>query len=254
MKWMDDLTGAQLPRRRLTLQLALYAMHLGNGGTLLCCTIKAGTIAKYLQAVGNFLQCLHPEQINPRRVHDADKQLAPPIKAVLTELERWETVPNRREPYTLQMQATLQTWTVGMDNDSYYSACVDWFLLGLYLGLWCSEWAQSHTNYQLGSHQMNHLPTPQPQAFLLGDFEFRDISQSTRVACAISSSRFGHRRAARTASSALSQPSGTRNRASSMLSQPGSPSSADTIGTWATSSTMTPHWRFIAQAAQCPST
>jgi hypothetical protein len=55
MKWTDDLTGAKLPRRHLTLQLALYAMHLGNGGSLLCCTIKAGTIAKYLQAVGNFL-------------------------------------------------------------------------------------------------------------------------------------------------------------------------------------------------------
>jgi hypothetical protein len=176
MKWTDDLTGTQLPRRRLTLQLALYAMHLGNGGTLLCCTIKAGTIAKYLQAVVNFLQRLHPEQIDPRRVHDADKQLAPPIKAVLTELECWETVPNRREPYTLQMQATLQTWTVGVDNDSYYSACVDWFLLGLYLGLRRSEWAQSRTNYRLGSHQMNRLPTPQPQAFLLGDFEFRDVS------------------------------------------------------------------------------
>jgi hypothetical protein len=171
MKWTDDLTGAKLPRRRLTLQLALYAMHLGIGGSLLC-----GTIAKYLQAVGNFLQRLHPKQIDPRRVHDTDKQLAPPIKAMLTELERWETVPNRHEPNTLQMQATLQSWTVDLDADSFYVTCVDWFLLGLYLGLRHSEWAQSRANNQLGTHQMNRLRDPQPQAFLLGDFEFRDIS------------------------------------------------------------------------------
>jgi hypothetical protein len=60
MKWMDDLTGATLPRCHLSLQLTLYAMHLGNGGSLLCCMIKAGTNAKYLQAVENFLQHLHP--------------------------------------------------------------------------------------------------------------------------------------------------------------------------------------------------
>jgi hypothetical protein len=60
MKWMDDLTGATLPCRRLSLQVVLYAMHLGNGGSHLCCMIKAGTNAKYLQAVENFLQHLHP--------------------------------------------------------------------------------------------------------------------------------------------------------------------------------------------------
>jgi hypothetical protein len=83
---------------------------------------------------------------------------------VLTELECWETMPNRREPYTLQMQATLPLWTMGLDYDSFYSACVDWFLLSLYFGLRRSEWAQSRTNYRLSMHQMNRLHDPQPQA------------------------------------------------------------------------------------------
>jgi hypothetical protein len=139
MNCTDDLMGTKLPHQRLTLQLALYAMQLGNGGSLLCCTTKAGTITKYLKSVGSFLQHLRPNQLDPRHVHDANKQLAPPIKAVLTKLECWEMVPNRHEPYTFQMQVTLQLWTVVLDSDSFYSACVDWFLLGLYLGLWHSE-------------------------------------------------------------------------------------------------------------------
>jgi hypothetical protein len=138
--------------------LQLFVMHLGYGSSLVCCTIKGGTIAKYLQAVRNFLQHLNPEQLDP--------VAGPPIKAVLTKLEHWETVPNHREPYTLQMHTTLQLWTVGLDSDSFYSDYVYWFLLGIYLGFCRSEWAQSCTSYRLSMHQMN----------CLCDLQFHDIS------------------------------------------------------------------------------
>jgi hypothetical protein len=65
MKWTDDRMGASLPHRCLTLQLPLYAMHLGNGDSLNCKMNKSGTITKYMLAVGSLLQHLHPDQIEP---------------------------------------------------------------------------------------------------------------------------------------------------------------------------------------------
>jgi hypothetical protein len=55
-----------------------------------------------------FLQRHDPQQRDFRRVHNSDKQLALPITAVLKELERWETIPNRHEPFTLEMLTVLR--------------------------------------------------------------------------------------------------------------------------------------------------
>jgi hypothetical protein len=92
----------------MNLQLALYASHLGSGGALLCKSVKVGTIQKYLLAIATFLQRHDPQQRDFRRIHNSDKQLALPISAILKELEWWETIPNRRKLFTLEMLTVLR--------------------------------------------------------------------------------------------------------------------------------------------------
>jgi hypothetical protein len=62
----------------MTLQLALFALHLGSGATLLCKAIKAATIRQYLADVSTVLRRLDRDQRDFRRDSDSDTCLAPP--------------------------------------------------------------------------------------------------------------------------------------------------------------------------------
>jgi hypothetical protein len=171
MKWdADDISGATLPRRRLTLQLAIFAMHLGSGGSLLCKAIKAATIKNYLFDVSKVLRQLDPEQRDFRKDHNSDKSFADPVRLVFKELERWEQMPNRREPFTLEMLALLQQQAKSTPPNGILRALCDWFLLGLHLGLRRSEWAQPKANANIGTQQLNQFH--ETQAFTINDFRF----------------------------------------------------------------------------------
>jgi hypothetical protein len=77
MKWTDDITGATLSRRRMYLEMACYAMHLGSGSNLVHKAIKAATVRQYLSAVASFLQLFDPLERDYRRVNNSDKFYAP---------------------------------------------------------------------------------------------------------------------------------------------------------------------------------
>jgi hypothetical protein len=179
MKWTDDITGATIDRRRMNLQMAFYARLLGTGDTLICRTIKVATIQQYLRAVARFLASFDPKERDYRRVDNNDKHFAPPLAAVLAELKRWETVPDRREPFTLEMLAELQQQTIGTSPDGIFAACCDWFLIGLYQGLRRSEWAQPSANAALGTHQRDIFH--ETKAFTINDFTFETTSRQRLV-------------------------------------------------------------------------
>jgi hypothetical protein len=92
----------------MTLQLALFALHLCSGASFLCKAIKAATTRQYLADVSTVLRRLARLQRDLRRDRDSDTRLAATITTVLKEIERWEQMPNRREPFTLEMLALLQ--------------------------------------------------------------------------------------------------------------------------------------------------
>jgi hypothetical protein len=176
MRWgVDDGSGTPWNRRRMTLQLALFALHLGSGATLLCKAIKAATIRQYLADVSTVLRRLDRDQRDFRRDSDSDTRLAPTITAVLKELERWEQMPNRREPFTLEMLSLLQQQAKLLSPDGILQALSDWFLLGLLLGLRRSEWAQSRSNVVLGTQQRNLFSDT--QAFTINDFRFESATR-----------------------------------------------------------------------------
>ena len=66
------------------------------------------------------------------------------LQSIYKELDRWEKVPDRREPFTREMlDAMSDTASFGQhDFNSSWAACHDWFDLGLRLGLRKGEWAQ----------------------------------------------------------------------------------------------------------------
>ena len=105
MKLHDDLLLERVPLERCNYTLALYAAHLASGSTLMCKSVKSGTIAGYLRDVARFLANFQAR--DPRRTDATQTTNAECISGVLAEVKRWELVPNRREPLTVDMYMWL---------------------------------------------------------------------------------------------------------------------------------------------------
>ena len=152
-------------------QLAIYASHLATGFTLWSRSVKSNTIQKYIRDVAKFIG---PHSgVDPRKLDPTDRRVAPPIQAVIDEVARWETVPNRREPLTLEMVATLRQHASTSDPDSLHSACLNWFVCGLHAGFRMSEWGQS-TQTDIEHPQCDAKGIP--LAFRLQDIELRLVN------------------------------------------------------------------------------
>jgi hypothetical protein len=140
--WADDLTMENMERRRGNMQFAMYALHLATGNTLFCRCIKTATIKKYLLHVASLFWLFGPQQRDFRKSNNNDSGFTPELTKLYCELDRWETVPNRREPFTLEMLHELYSWASksNVSLDSFLAAFQDWFTIGLFAGLGKSEW------------------------------------------------------------------------------------------------------------------
>jgi len=172
MKLGDDLVLERCTLERCVYQLALYAVHLATGNAISCRAIKASTMEKCLLAVATFCSRSNPR--DPRKMVQTQKALAPPIQGVLDEVKRWENIPDRREPFTVEMLRymieLLQSQPHIHGQDSELAAMVDWASAGLYDGFRLSEWAQPNGHQYLNNPQMNFRG--EVQAFCVNDIEF----------------------------------------------------------------------------------
>ncbi len=170
MNWDDDLLMERMPHRRKVLQICMYAIHLATGSSLLCRRIKLDTIKACNLDLARLLTRVGDHPVDPRKTED---QLGfdPMLQAIYKELDRWEKVPNRREPFTVEMLRAMSDESVfgTHDSDSAWSACQDWFDLGLRLGLRKSEWAQDG-GISLSSPAKDIYGDA--KAFCLNDFRF----------------------------------------------------------------------------------
>jgi hypothetical protein len=158
MNWQDDITlqgdastilhTSAGPTRRGTLQLAMYALHLASGNSLLCRTLKTSTIENYVRDAANFLGLFHRPAIDFRMENNNQKQTSALLKAVYAECRRWETVPDRREAYTLDMQTVFerQVKKSNAPTTSKRSTLCRHYRLGLFTGQRLTEWAQPSHN------------------------------------------------------------------------------------------------------------
>ena len=178
LKLDDDYTlETSADTRRGLLQLAMYAMHVGSGSTLLCKTIKVATVKLYVRAAATFLSLFGEHSRDYRKDYVTDAHLSPTLTSVFDELQRWEKVANRREPYTLEMLDDLKnTATLVQNPDSLLAAAADWFQCGLHAGLRLTEWAQEAGCADLQKYKKDFHNDA--RAFLLGDIRFEDDART----------------------------------------------------------------------------
>lgn len=179
MKWDDDYTlEKDNGSRRGLLQLAMYAQHLGTGNSLHCKSIKAATIQQYIQSVASFLALFGEHPRDYRKEISTDTRLSQVLTSVFDEIKRWESVPNRREPFTLEMLAdmTAHSAVAGCGEDSLQVALADWFECGLFAGLRLSEWAQEAQHSSMEAYKRNFKK--QAGAFCLGDIGFESNTRA----------------------------------------------------------------------------
>jgi hypothetical protein len=172
MKLTDDWQLKNQSQERCNYQLALYATHLATGSNLHCRSLKSGTIQTYLRDVAKFIG--RYRDIDPRYRSSADKALAPAISRVLDEVKRWETVPNRREPFTLEMQFHIAKQAESKKDDCCLEAAVaNWTLCNMYAGCRGIEWMQTNSNNsQLHSFHKNRFGNA--YAFTLADVQCKN--------------------------------------------------------------------------------
>jgi hypothetical protein len=173
MNWTDDITLEGANKRRALLQLGMYAQYLGTGSTLYCRQIKVDTIKKYIRDVARFLALFGTHERDLRKDNPTDVKLSKVLTSVFDELQRWEKVPNRREPFTVAM---LTFWeqhvsTTNAHPDSLATALRDWFECGLFAGTRRSEWAQDSCHSATHSPEKNAFD--EPKAFCLRDIRIR---------------------------------------------------------------------------------
>lgn len=180
MKWTDDLLLCKdtTSQERKNFQMAMYAWHLGTGGSLLCRHITVKSIRTYLQKVAIFLRLFHKEMLDPRFQFPNDKIMAKPINSILAELQRYEKVPNKREPFTLEMLDFIKHQASLADPDSLIAALADWFEIGLFGGNRLSEWAQDNGNSDPTHPALDIFGDT--RAFLLQDFRFQGLDAKGR--------------------------------------------------------------------------
>jgi hypothetical protein len=162
------------------MQFALYAHYLASGNTLHCQSVKLSTIKKYMLNIAVFFKRFGKQERDFRMQDDKNTTLIPELTKLYAELQRWESVPDRREPFTLDMLDALCSLVASTQAppDSDLAALQDWFTIGLFAGLRKSEWAQNAGTATMGSQQLNRFGDT--QAFCVNDFRF-ELTNGKRV-------------------------------------------------------------------------
>lgn len=158
----------RIPQAQRSLVMACYTVHLAVGETLTCRSIKAKTMKQYLRAVEELSYARNVS--SPLITLNGERSKY--VTRILNECQRWEDIPNKREPVTNEMMAYIVGLTKKDTNkDSRISAVADWLVMGEYGGFRKSEWAQDKRDVSKGRFAKNIDDSA--KAFLLSDFRFR---------------------------------------------------------------------------------
>ena len=151
--------------------MACYTADLVAGENLLCMTLKAGTISRYLQAAAEL--SIPANMMNP--CLDVTGKQSKHIKDIINEAKRWESVPDRREPVTQEIIEYIinkGNKLMVTNKDNIYRALADWLILGQQSGFRRKEWAQDRSYYKTYKDIQRNVDSSSA-AFILSDFEFR---------------------------------------------------------------------------------
>ena len=169
--FVEDPCLPTTPQHERNFFMAMYVSHLIGGETLLSKVIKAGTIRGYLKEAAAL--CEPRGIMNPLIGIDGKK--SPWIEDMIAEHKRWEQMPNRQEPVTLEMLKYINKLAKKEPKDSLLASMRDWLCLGNYAGFRLQEWAQEKKNTKNGGFavwEKSEGGDGSAKAFLCEDFTF----------------------------------------------------------------------------------
>jgi len=170
MRWHeddDDYFMLKIPKQRAQSQLAMFALHLSMGNSLYRRTIRLGTIKEYVNAVAAKTACYRNEDI--RKDSPTDQTMGKTLSAVYKELQRWEDVPNRREPVTPEMLKRAIQRALDAEPDGLAAALSDLYVMAIFAGLRSGEYVQTEANRRNKRHPAKNC-RGQTMAFCIDDF------------------------------------------------------------------------------------
>ena len=158
------------------LQLAMYAVHLATGNSICCERIKATTVDNYVLAASTFLAFFTGR--NFRKDLPTDSSMSHLLGPVLKDLRSYESVPNHREPYDLNMHTRGRSLALLSDSKALLPALIDGFEQGLCAGYQLSEWAQPTGNFAIDRPQLNHMVSSPLWTRAIVPCDIRCVTQS----------------------------------------------------------------------------
>jgi len=139
----EDALMPAVSQNERTFVLAAYTLFLAQGSTLASRSIKAITMKGYLKDIDKLcdargLMSLRIDSMG-RPNHRIDN--------ILSECQRWERMPDKREPITPEMlQYLIDLAKRDKHQDSIINAVVDWIVMGMYAGFRKSESFQDQSS------------------------------------------------------------------------------------------------------------
>lgn len=179
MKWDDNLLLDGDPEEMLLRgqwQMAMYAVHLSTGHSIYCRQIKVSTIEDYVLAAASFISSFGLGDV--RKDCPSDTHMGHILAPVYRDLKRFETIPDRREPYDLVMHQLAKDLAQGHHPDSLIPALVDGFEQGTCAGYRLSEWAQPAGKRDFTKPQLNHLVSSKMRTRALVPDDFRCLTNN----------------------------------------------------------------------------
>jgi len=168
---VDDWLLERASQSCINYLFALYAVHLATGSNLQNQTLSSSTIRTYLRNAADFILATRGG-IDPLRVQTNDKGYAPPIAAVIKEIQRWESKTDKRDPLTFAMWDWLDNAARSERDTSLSAAMRDWTAVGLHAGFRIGEWAQPKKEQGNPKRQPHKNRHGEPAAFCRDDVEF----------------------------------------------------------------------------------
>jgi hypothetical protein len=175
-------------QRQRIIQFLAFAQYLCLGGSYYFRRVQSATIERYLLHSATLVSSV--TGYDPRKEKPTDRGLAPPIAALLTDYKRWEKVPNRKEPWTPELQRNLDDFVQAQTPEEFSLLQVlsDFTATGLYTGCRVSEYAQtSGVMRRMGKHALDRVDNSSV-AFTLHDIKFfkgkRPITHHVLASCA----------------------------------------------------------------------
>ena len=156
---------------------AMYAIHVGSGSNLYFRQIRSNTVKNYVNDMASLVGMASAYR-DIRKDNPTDTKVGRILTSVYNELRRYESVPNRHEPFTPEMlNCARQLAARSPSNVSLESALADWYEIGLLAGLRKSECAQDKDKAATPALVELNLFND-PMTFCINDVEIETVDRT----------------------------------------------------------------------------